>query len=145
MITLFVKFFSRDVKGATSRSLYSDKPLPKPPLVTVELTRKEHSWLAQIGVGSPPQSVSVEVDPGLSDSWVFTTESKNKEYHIQKYDRGGTAKRFNFEYRGMGVLGNAYSATVTLGTKIKLQPQHFVGVTKPESAQQAPQPWVFEG
>ena len=127
------------------------------------LIMDDHTWLAQIGVGTPPQSVLVEVDPGLSDSWVFTTEFMDQEYSkIQKYHPSvpeaadkekPVANSFHLRYlnRRIGVSGYAQKDAVTLGTEVKLMQQYFGCATRleqPQSARapkQAPRRWFFGG
>ncbi len=93
------------------------------------------------------------IDTSSSDSWVFTTEFKNREYQTQrKYDpsKSGTADKIasrtlQLPCRGGATAkGETYRDAMTFaGTEFKLTEQYFVGTTKLSGV--PPQPRFYGG
>jgi hypothetical protein len=69
-----------DKRSAASRLIAlpiskKSRGLSKRDDVPVDLSNQGYFYSVNIGVGSPPQSIDIELDTGSSDTWVFTPSS----------------------------------------------------------------------
>lgn len=113
---------------------------------SIELTNYyNNEYIGQMGVGSPPQYLTVVFDTGSSDLWIPETNcetcgedsgkfdsSKSSTYELST-GKDGEAAPFKITYGSGGVTGTIMSETITLST-LSMPSVKLGGVTYEDSA-----------
>jgi len=82
---------------------------------SVPITNKAVSYVASVGVGSPPTQYSLIVDSGSSNIWV----GAGKPY-VPTSSSSDTGESVNVSYGSGSFSGKEYTDTVSLGPRLKI-------------------------